>query len=74
MRAFLGRDVPSPLAPETEPYVDELGQWARKEWPGKVASEGDPEMAWRLDVAYLLRPPRIETTRLPACFKATAVG
>jgi hypothetical protein len=39
VRAYLTNELPPPLPAETTPMVDEFGQWARRDWPGKVPSE-----------------------------------
>jgi hypothetical protein len=35
---YLTDSIPPPFAKVTEPYVDEFGQWALKDWPGKTRS------------------------------------
>ena len=38
-RVFLTHELPAPLPAESFHYVDEFGQWARKDWPGKIRDE-----------------------------------
>jgi hypothetical protein len=37
--AYFAENLPGPLKPVAEPVIDALGQWKKKEWPGKTASE-----------------------------------
>ncbi len=36
---YLTKEVPQPLPPVETPIVDSLGQWAVKQWPGKIQNE-----------------------------------
>jgi hypothetical protein len=38
-RLYLTKGRPAPLPAEERPYVDKFGQWARKEWAGKISDE-----------------------------------
>ena len=38
---YLTDTIPDPLEKVTEPYVDEFGQWAIRDWPGKTHSVED---------------------------------
>lgn len=46
-RVFLSDSPPEPLPPEAEPYVDEFGQWARKDWPGKIRNANELKERFR---------------------------
>jgi hypothetical protein len=38
---YLSKELPEPFPPVEKPVVDELGQWAEKEWPGKIQNENE---------------------------------
>lgn len=38
---YLAKELPEPFAPVENPVVDELGQWAEKEWLGKIQNENE---------------------------------
>ncbi len=38
---YLTKELPEPFPAVEKPVVDELGQWAEKEWPGKIQNEND---------------------------------
>ena len=38
---YLTNELPEPFPPVEKPVVDELGQWAEKEWPGKIQNENE---------------------------------
>ena len=38
---YLTKELPEPFPPVEKPVVDELGQWAEKEWPGKIKDENE---------------------------------
>ena len=38
---YLTKELPEPFPPVEKAVVDELGQWAEKEWPGKIQNENE---------------------------------
>ena len=38
---YLTKELPEPFPPVEKPVVDKLGQWAEKEWPGKIQNENE---------------------------------
>lgn len=48
-------DVPDEVL-ITKPIVDEFGQWAAGDWPGKVRAASDLEAAWRREDEELKKP------------------
>jgi len=38
---YLTKEIPQPLPPVKTPIVDSLGQWAVKQWPGKIQNENE---------------------------------
>ena len=38
---YLSKELPAPFPPLENPVVDKLGQWAMKDWPGKVKDENE---------------------------------
>ncbi len=38
-RVYLAKELPEALPKASTPYVDKFGQWARRDWPGKVHDE-----------------------------------